>query len=34
VVYGAPLGIGPGKAGLRAGIDAVERGLNALADAT
>jgi lysophospholipid acyltransferase (LPLAT)-like uncharacterized protein len=34
VVYGAPLGIGPGKTGLRAGMDAVERGLNALLDAT
>jgi lysophospholipid acyltransferase (LPLAT)-like uncharacterized protein len=30
VFYGAPIGIDSGKAGLRAGIDAVERGLNVL----
>ncbi len=34
VTYGAPLGIGPGKAGLRSGMEAVERGLNAIAAAS
>lgn len=34
VVYGPPMDIGVGKEGLRAGVDAVERGLNALVDTT
>lgn len=34
VEYGPPLDIGAGKEGLRHGIDAVERGLNALVAAT
>jgi len=34
VEYGPPVGIGPGKEGLRAGVEAVQRGLDAIVDAT